>query len=379
MAVMVLNYLHLNRPRSIASVLKPHQKLSRRQWEGVRRLEGYARAWIEVSPIGPEEMGRTAAKVESLEEVINQLETYAAKISNVNSYFGHSNREDREGDPKRKQSTGSGLQVPAGMTAFKEIDSRRLSFVGRPVFDPSPYLDPNGRKIFQDPLATREDIAETTRKPPRLRVHCSKSEKIRLFELLDSTDRLAIHKAEEVTPLYGSGLFAVTKSLTKDRMILDSRGANVLESPPNRWIKSLASAEVVCRFQLQADEELVCSGNDLKDFYYFFAATASRSRRNVLVGAVHPKELSHLKALKPEHLNEGAVFEALKTLAMGDCQAVELAQSCHLGLAISSNIINTENVIALSKPPPRCPTSVGLVIDDFVTLCRRRTGSTGGQ
>ena len=96
MAVIVLNYLHLNRPRSITSVLEPRQKLSKRQWEGVRRLESYARAWIEVSPIGPEEMGRTAAKVESLEEVISQLETEAATISESNSYFGQARRTHRD-------------------------------------------------------------------------------------------------------------------------------------------------------------------------------------------------------------------------------------------------------------------------------------------
>ena len=98
--VIVLNYLHLNRPRSIAAVLKPQQKLNKRQWEGVKRLEDYAKAWIEVSPIGPEEMGRTAAKVESLEEVINQLEAQAAVISDLNGYFF---TEDARGPGRRPQ------------------------------------------------------------------------------------------------------------------------------------------------------------------------------------------------------------------------------------------------------------------------------------
>lgn len=78
-------------------------------------------------------------------------------------------------------------------------------------------------------------------------------------------------------------------SLEKDRLILDSRGANLLEQPPQRWIRSLASAKVLCRFVLEEDEVLCASGNDLRDFYYLFEATASRSRRNVLVGAMHPK------------------------------------------------------------------------------------------
>ncbi len=312
--VIVLNYLHLNRPRSIAATLKPQQKLNKRQWEGVKRLEDYAKAWLEVSPIGPEEMGRTAAKVESLEEVIHQLETQAAKITDCDSYFKQRMREDREGDPQRKQSMATGATVPGGMTTFKELDSSRLTFVGRPSFDPTPFLDPVSKRIFQDPLSARSPITPETRKPPRLRVHCSKSEKIRLFELLDSTDRLAFHRGDEVTPYYGSGLFAVTQSLEKDRLILDSRGANLLESPPGRWIKSLASSEVVSRMQLEDDEVLTFSGNDLRDFYYFFAVTASRSRRNVLVGPVKPQEVSHLKALKPCHHSEDEVFGALRTL-----------------------------------------------------------------
>ncbi len=375
--VIVLNYLHLNRPRSIAATLKPQQKLNKRQWEGVKRLEEYAKAWLEVSPIGPEEMGRTAAKVESLEEVIHQLETQAAKISDCDSYFKQRMREDREGDPQRKQSMATGATVPGGMTTFKELDSSRLTFVGRPSFDPTPFLDPVSKRIFQDPLSTRSPITPETRKPPRLRVHCSKSEKIRLFELLDSTNRLAFHRGDEVTPYYGSGLFAVTKSLEKDRLILDSRGANLLESPPGRWIKSLASSEVVSRMQLENDEVLAFSGNDLRDFYYFFAVSASRSRRNVLVGPVRPQEVSHLKALKPCHHSEDEVFGALRTLAMGDCQAVELAQSCHLGLAASNQIVTPENIITMTKPPPRSATTIGLVIDDFVTISRRQRDSGG--
>ena len=216
----------------------------------------------------------------------------------------------------------------------------------------------------------RDPITSNTPRPPRLRVHCPLHEKIRLFELLDSTDRLRLHTAEEVTPLYGSGLFAVGKSLEKDRMILDSRGANLLERPPNRWIRALAAGELLTRLVLQAEEKILCSGNDLKDFYYFFKATNSRSRRNVLVGGLRPHSVSHLKAFRPELLNSSVIFGGLATLAMGDTQAVELAQSCHLGVALQHGIITEENLMSLAKPPPRSSSSVGLVIDDFVVVSK---------
>ena len=54
-------------------------------------------------------------------------------------------------------------------------------------------------------------------------------------------------------------------------MILDSRGANLLERPPKRWIRSLASADALLRVVLDEEEDLLASGNDLRDFYYLFA------------------------------------------------------------------------------------------------------------
>ena len=68
LAVIVLNFLHHNRPRSVEKLLKRGQRLRRKQWEIVRIIERQAAAWFEVSPSGAEEMGRAAQKVEGLEE-----------------------------------------------------------------------------------------------------------------------------------------------------------------------------------------------------------------------------------------------------------------------------------------------------------------------
>lgn len=61
---------------------------------------------------------------------------------------------------------------------------------------------------------------------------------------------------------------------------------------------------------------------------------------------------------------------SLATLAMGDTQAVELAQTCHLGLGYQHKIICPENLLSLQSPPPRGSTAVGIVIDDFVSLSK---------
>ena len=104
-----------------------------------------------------------------------------------------------------------------------------------------------------------------------------------LFDLLDSSKRLGLHKEPEARSRLCSGLFCVVKSLTKDRLILDSRPANLLERGGQRWIGSLAAAESLCKVIIP---KLVCSGNDLRDFYYLFQVSEQRSRRNVLAGSV---------------------------------------------------------------------------------------------
>ena len=372
--VICLNYLYLGRPKSCSNVEGISAKLTQRQWESVRRFEHLLQDWVDVSLITPELMGRSAAKVESLEEVLMTLSDAAKTLAKTgDSYFGASREQSQPGKPPVQTASLGHLKTET-MTTFKEVDASRLVFVGRPKFSPGPYLDELSRQIFEDPLSVRMPPELCTIRPPKLKVHCSLDEKIKLFSLLDKTDRLRIHLPEEVCPEYGSGLFAVTKSLQKDRLILDSRGANLLESPPRRWIKALASAESLVRITLEDYEDLTCSGNDLKDFYYFFRATSSRARRNVLVGPMHPKAIQELSAVKGHHLKAPVVYGSLNTLAMGDTQAVELAQSCHLGLALQHHILDADMLLTQSKPLPRTQTMLGVVIDDFVTLSKVPNG-----
>ena len=324
-------------------------------------------------------MGRTAGKIESLEGILSKLELEAQNLAMTRSgYFPETAKPRQCGeDATFLDRANLGTMTGDSLSTFKPVDPDRLQFVGTPSFDPTPYLDPLSQRIFNDPMSTRTAPEHCTVKPPKLRVHCSRSQKIRLFNLLDSSSRLSVHCADEVCPRYGSGLFAVGKNLELDRLILDSRGANLLEQPPNRWIMGLGSAEILTRMIVEDNEVVRCSANDLRDFYYLFRATPSRARRNVLVGPLHPKELQGLHALKEHHLKENVVYGALSSLAMGDTQAVELAQSCHLGLGLQAGIITTDNLTTLYKPVPRTSTMVGVVIDDFVTLSKVERDAQG--
>ncbi|CAE7367340.1 unnamed protein product [Symbiodinium sp. CCMP2592] len=61
------------------------------------------------------------------------------------------------------------------------------------------------------------------------------------------------------------------------------------------------------------------------------------------------------------------LYAGLSCLAMGDTQAVELAQTCHLGLCLQHGIVSQDNLLGMKLPVPRSKTGCGLVIDDFVS------------
>lgn len=124
---------------------------------------------------------------------------------------------------------------------------------------------------------------------------------------------------------------------------MDSRPAIPLEG----WIKSLGSAELLTKIYLPRDE---------------------RSRRNVLCGAAPTSFVRHLSCFHPSLESEPVVYGCLATLAMGDTQAVNLAQTSHVSLALRSGAAWPENLLMLCRPIPRGPDYVGIVIDDFVSL-----------
>ena len=369
-AIIVLNFLFLGRPHKASTDMGVGKRLSREQWEVVRRLEHFQRAWIDVSPCGPEEMGRTAAKVESLEETLADLELQAVSLTQKSSKYFASELDLNTSDDREALGDLVGKSKLDKLSTFKPVDPDRLGFVGRPAFDPSPFLDSRTRAVFNQPLTERIRPALYTGLVPRVRVHCSMEKKIKLFELLDASGRLGVHLASEVTPGFGSGLFSVVKDLQRDRLILDSRGANTLEVPILRWVRGLAAGECLTRLTLKPSEKLVCSGNDLRDFYYLFRSTEERSRRNVLTGSIPVALISHLHAVKEIHRSQKRVFCSLATLAMGDTQAVEIAQTCHLGLAAQKGIITADDFICMNLPLPRSSTMSGIIIDDFVSLSK---------
>ena len=114
---------------------------------------------------------------------------------------------------------------------------------------------------------------------------------------------------------------------------------------------------------------LTSSGTDLRDFYYSFVCSRQREIRNTLVGPLTPLEASKFRSFDPKQFcGETHVYASLKTLAMGDTCAVEIAQTAHVALLVQQGVITAENLLAMNMSCPRGPSMVGVVIDDLISL-----------
>ena len=97
--VIALNFLYSNRPRECNLGEDTRRQLSRKHWEAVRRLEQFIDAWIEVSPITAQVMGRTAGKVESLEETLAELEKSVCSLAKTGGNYFTEKRPVSHGVP----------------------------------------------------------------------------------------------------------------------------------------------------------------------------------------------------------------------------------------------------------------------------------------
>ena len=375
--LIVLNYLHLDRPKECSKELLIRRPLSKIQWDGVRRLERLMKAWLDVSPVDASSMGRIAGKVESLEDSLLALEKSARSLGKGGREYFVSRVSQEDFTPRVSRGWSVGLLPHCDdFSTFKQVEPSRLSFTGVPGFDPSYFLDEEGRKIFEEPLKHRLNPEEFSGKIPKLKVHCSFEEKVKLFELLDASGRLGVHRPSEIDGRFASGLFSVVKDLEKDRLILDARGSNLLETPGQRWIQSLACGESLGRVLLEEDEVIRSSGNDLRDFYYLFQIGEDRSKKNSLVGTVPVQRIAHLKAVQEKQFRGGVVHGALRSLAMGDTWAVELAQTAHLSIALNAGVVKPESLLSMHQPVPRSKDFAGLVIDDFISISIQPSAET---
>jgi len=166
---------------------------------------------------------------------------------------------------------------------------------------------------------------------------------------------------------YRAGVFTIMKDLEKDRLILDSRPANQLEPGLVTWTASMGSIAPVLELYIPEDQVAICSGEDLRDYYYYFITSDERSNRNSIKMELSLEEAMELESYKKVRPGRPRYIPALSTMAMGDINAVEVGQESHIKLALRAGVC-LQDLITLRGRLPRKGPYVGVVIDDFVAM-----------
>lgn len=366
--VVAFDWLVLNRPHKAPDCLRIGQKLSARQWSVVKNLEFLVRDGNTPELVLAHDMGRSAAKVEGFQDELAALCRAAAFLhEEESSYFASSLTRcfSCEGESMRCGSLVGALGETAVMGA-KALDAERLSFPSKPRFDPRPYFDDDTLKRYDMPLTDGLD-PETVGEPPRVQVRATQRNKLELLRKMAQCGMLQPLRAGSFPDRYRSGLFAVHKDETKDRMVLDGRPANMLDKGQSKWCSAMASASSLAGICLEDERLLIGSGEDLKDYFYQFVVNEERTARNVLACNLSAEEAAAVFGTALEW-HQFPMQVGLSTLAMGDKCACEFAQCAHIALCLQCDVCKVDEIISLKGSIPRGLLQVGIIVDDLVVL-----------
>lgn len=235
-------------------------------------------------------MGRSAAKFEGIEKLLKAL--YDASTG-LHAFGGGSDfysadlsrPHDFEDSWLRCGEFEGFVSKDIPITA-KPITASRLSFPQPPAFDPLPYFDAGTAEVFLRPIDHATKPEEYCGSVPVVKINASQKEKVELYRKLAVCGRLRAVKSDFKRGRFVSGLFAVGKSALVDRLILDARPPNLLESSKTFWCGSMGSGSCLTDIVLSREEELRSTGLDLKDFFYQFKISQQRIHRNILSGSI---------------------------------------------------------------------------------------------
>lgn len=372
LAVLALSWLHLRRPCRAPPEMSLGKQLSVKQKLAVSKLEIFFREVSFDGEIGPEEMGRTAAKIESLDSLLFSLQEQASRL-HVGDYRTKLRSEvcERQKPLRPGRLDGDHGEVVSTMSSAmiaqaKELTAARIAMPSSmPEFDPYTLLEEPHKTVYEDPVS-RARPPDTAGQAPRVRVHASRDEALAFVEKLDQHHRLRLAKKEEIRPTHLCGAFALTKDKDLDRLILDARPPNALEDTLTDWVQTLGAVPPLLQLEVPPGRELRFSGTDLKDYYYCFRVSRKRALRNALRLPLLPSQVGHLHAFKEHMKSANVLYPCLSTMAMGDNNAVEIGQKAHIQIGLQSQLFLPDELLTIHGRASRGDMACGVVIDDVL-------------
>jgi len=119
--------------------------------------------------------------------------------------------------------------------------------------------------------------------------------------------------------------------------------------------------------KLQQGCNLIAGGEDLRDYYYYYRVSDSRAKRNSIAFCLTYAEAKTFDSF-PSHVPASSHYiPCLRTLAMGDVNAVEIGQESHLKLCLLEGL-QLHQFVTLRGKLPRGLWAAGVIIDDFIVL-----------
>lgn len=97
--VIILNSMKFEKGKCAGFFPGLGTRLNAEQWGLIKRLTPHVDVWNAMPPVGPEEMGRAAAKVESVEEMLEKLLRFTDSIPSCGGVrgYGRSNYKSEVG------------------------------------------------------------------------------------------------------------------------------------------------------------------------------------------------------------------------------------------------------------------------------------------
>eukprot|EP00438_Fugacium_kawagutii_P008019 Skav209170 [mRNA] locus=scaffold1137:401715:406094:- [translate_table: standard] len=336
---------------------------------------------LDMGDFAPEELGRFTGKYQALIRDVMELphckmldEDLTGLLiqlhSDMDPYASHFSRTTTcKQDVPDHQCSFEGHQVASSATGAKEVVSSRIKWDNPPSFSASPFLSNElVRAAFEDPECLR--LPKSLWPKSRVaKLHCTKRELLNLASRWDELGALTLMPASEKNMDEAVGIFAVPKDQDHDRLIINPQKINSRMLSISDFTKSLAPGSMLSLLSLNPHEVFRFSADDLTDYYYTFAVSEARARRNSFRMRFRPEELQHLRCYKPEYADSGDLLLCLSVLAMGDSLAVEVAQQAHHNVLkmLCGAMLSTETV-RYRFPIPRTPFVELLAIDDHVGI-----------
>ena len=276
LTVLLLSWLHMQRPAVAPSSMYLGAPLFALQWKMVKQLERQFYALEQEGLVGPKEMGRTAAKVESLGSLLDTLHDEFSTVA-PKGYTGFctaASPQSRSRLQAGSSSTAAGVvvgRISTGVPSLaKDIEPSRLSFPKDAAeFNPTDLLDEPHKTVYTNPTSlAREPDLELDR-PPRVQVRASEKRTWELIRFLDDHRRLGLAAPHQVRETHLCGAFSLVKDVSKDRLIVDARPPNELEETLREWCSTLGSIGALAQIELQHNHHMFFSGTDLRDTIVF--------------------------------------------------------------------------------------------------------------